>query len=350
MQRMLLIWLLLCWGAVSCTPEDKPAGSLRIAFETGALQTKAGDGVVADGGEIYIGANNVPDLVILIADSSGAIVATYPSSGRDGIKDGSVEGTPEATQMSVSFSGLPGNNAVYTVYAFANTTGLWTMKSGDSVVSNLTALTTAAQVEALQFEPIAADLDTDGCLAVKNSRLPLSAKGAVTLQGNGNGEISLAMLRCVAKVTAVFENQYGDDLTLLDFSNTFFHMRPETGYVVPHQSDFPVSWASADPLIATEGSLSIASDDQYSKSWYVFPSMGPYTCTVSFTATISGNTNNYSYPDLPVHDDHARDIPHLARNQHLTITTRISKGKQVSFNFEVADWITEDKTESVYFD
>ena len=51
-----------------------------------------------------------------------------------------------------------------------------------------------------------------------------------------------------------------------------------------------------------------------------------------------------------MHDDHARNIPKLARNQHLTITTRISKGKQVSFNFEVADWITEDKTESVYFD
>ena len=320
-------------------------GSLRILFETGSLQTKAGpDGVVADGGGIYIN-ENVPDLVILVADNSGDIVATYPDSGTGGIITGSVEGDPAATQMSVSFTGLLGN-ATYTVYAFANTQGLWTMKTGGSIVSSLTALTSVTQVEGLQFEPVSGDLDSDSCLEVKNSRLPLSAKGTVTLQSSGNGEISLAMLRCVAKVTAVFENQYGSALTLYEFSNTLFHMRPEIGYVIPHSSDFAVAYASEGNLAAIETDpLTIAKDNTVSKSWYVFPSIGPYTCDVSFKLDPSGEPLQYT--DLPVHDDHARDIPQLARNQHLTITTRIGKGQSVSFNFEVADW--DEKTETVTF-
>lgn len=345
MRRKLFIWILLLWGAVSCAPEDNMHGSLRIVFETGSLQTKADgpDGVVADGGGIYIN-GGVPDLVILVADNNGDIVATYPDSGRTGVNTGSVEGTPAATQMSVSFTGLPGV-ATYTVYAFANTLGLWTMKTGGSTVSSLTSLTSVTEVEGLQFEPVAADLDSESCPKVKNSRLPLSAKGTITLQGSGNGEISLALLRCVAKVTAVFENQYGSALTLYDFSNTLFHMRPETGYVVPHSSDFAVAYASEGNLAASETDpLTIAKDSRVSKSWYVFPSIGPYTCNVSFKLDPSGELLNYT--DLPVHDDHARDIPQLARNQHLTITTRIGKGQSVSFNFEVADWdgITETVT------
>lgn len=347
MRRKLFIWFLICWSAFSCAPEDKPHGSLRILFETGALQTKAEepDGVVADGGGIFIN-EGVPDLVILIADNSGSIVATYPDSGRGGIITGGVEGTPGATRMSVSFSGLVGD-ATYTVYAFANTQGLWTMKSGGTTVSSLTALTSVTQVEGLQFEPVTEDLDADSCPKVKNFRLPLSAKGSITLQSSGNGEISLAMLRCVAKVTAVFENQYGSALTLYDFSNTLFHMRPETGYVIPHSSDFAVAYAGEGNLAASETEpLTINKDDEVSKSWYVFPSIGPYTCNISFYLD-SERTDYHSYSDLPVHDDHARDISQLARNQHLTITTRIGKGKSVSFNFEVADW--GEKTETVTF-
>ena len=345
MRRKFFIWFLVFWSAVSCAPEGIPRSNLRIVFETGALQTKADepDGVVADGGGISI-SENIPDLVILIANSSEEIVATYPSSGGGGVITGSVEGTPEPTRVSVSFTGLPGN-AAYTVYAFANTQGLWAMRSGGATVSSLTGLTSVTQVEGLQFEPAAEDLDSDSCPKVKNSRLPLSAKGTVTLQSSGNGEISLALLRCVAKVTSVFENQYGDALTLYDFSNTLFHIRPETGYVVPHSNDFAVAYASEGDLTATE-TMTISKDATVSKSWYVFPSIGPYTCNISFYLD-SERTDYHSYTDLPVHDDHARNIPQLARNQHLTITTRISKGKSVSFNFEVADW--DSKTETVHF-
>lgn len=359
MRKHWLILLLVLLGALSCKHEEMPAGSLRIVFETEAPETKAeGDGVVEDGGGIYLSGSGTeldpyhhPDLVILLADASGSIVGKF-----NGLSDANVrsqlEGTPTSTRIAVSISGTVSNTdltagATYTVYAFANTQGFWTMKSGGSTVASLTDdLYTAEQIEALQFYPVGGDLDSYDCLKVED-RLPLSAKGTVTLSGNKNGEISLDMLRCVAKVTAVFDNQYGDDLTLSDFSNTFTHMNPSTGYVIPHTNDFPVAQGSAydgDISASEKDDISIEDDDYIEISWYVLPSIGPYTTDISFK--LSGEP--YTYTNLPVHDDHARDIPQLARNQHLTITTRIGKGKKVSFNFKVEDWDT--KTESVYFD
>ena len=361
MRNKMLITLLTLLGAISCTSVET-MGSLRIEFETGALQTKADnpDGVVADGGGIYFTGNGTeqdpyrPDLIIVVADSNGDIQGKYIGTSASNTNS-KLEGTPLSTKMSVSITGLTGP-ATYTVYAFANTLGLWTMTNG---VSNLATdlangtITTASQLEALQFQPVVDnDEDAYGCLFVKNDRLPLSAKGTVTLKASGNGEVALSLLRCVAKVTAVFENQYGEVLTLTGFNNTFRHMNPSTGYVVPHESDFPIEWESAGNLAPGEATLTIGSvdnpqtearEDRVSSSWYVFPSIGPYTCDISFT--LYGESHSYSY--LPVHDDHARDILQLARNQHLTITTRISKGKQVSFSFKVADWDT--KTERVTF-
>lgn len=362
MQNKMLILLLTLLSAVSCNRLETPVGSLRIEFETGALQTKAGDGNVADGGGIYIN-NGTPDLVILIANNStGEIVASYPGSWGYSPSDGHLEQsspTPTSTQMAVTFEGLPGYDPadpeevpyVYTVYAFANTGGMWTMKSNDALVYALDDLTTQAEVEALHFEPTALEMGTDG-LVVKNSRLPLTAKGTVTLSKLGNGSVILALKRCVAKVTAVFENQYTTDpeetqLSLYNFSITFNGMLPATGYVVPHQNDFLVDPEHDTDLTAGEDPMEIPKDGSYSMVWYVFPSIGPYSCDVRFDMDAEG-TDSHSYSDLPVHDDHARDIPQLARNQHLTITTRISAGKKVSFNFEVADW--DGKTETVYFD
>jgi hypothetical protein len=364
MNRKMLIWLLALLGAVSCTSVETSGGTLRIEFETGAVQTKAAepDGVVADGGGIYFtgtGTNEDPyrpDLIIVVADENGIIQGKYIGTSASNTNS-NLEGTPSSTKMSVSITGLTAPET-YTVYAFANTLGLWTMKIGETTVSNLAdaltgvspVITTASQLEAIQFRPVAIDKDTYGCLAVKNGRLPLSAKGTVTLKASGNGEIALQLLRCVAKVTAVFENQYGEVLNLYDFSNTFFHMNPSTGYVVPHESDFPVEHDSPDDgdLAAEENYLQIPQDATISQFWYVFPSVGLYSCNISFFMDAERTPAQFkSYSNLQVHDDHARDIPQLARNQHLTITTRISKGTQVSFNFEVSDW--DPKTETVTF-
>ena len=89
----------------------------------------------------------------------------------------------------------------------------------------------------------------------------------------------------------------------------------------------------------------------------VFPSVAParqvgsrYLCTITFRITKSGQTYNsvddqtydeYSFPDLPVHDSRSSDILYLGRNQHLKIETRITKQASLhdySFNFEVQDW------------
>ena len=322
----------------ACTPQALPEGTLRLVFATGEPQTKAdtGDGNVADGGGIFID-GNTPDLVILIANSSGNIVATYPGG------TGELEGSPLPNSVSISFKGL--GQGDYTVYAFGNTEGFWSMKSGGSAVTSLTALTTASQVEALQFQPEASDVDSHNCLKVLQNRLPLSAKGTVTLGASGNGKIELPLLRCVAKVTARFENQFGSDLTLYHFSNTMKKMRPTAGYVAPHVNDFPVDPADASDLTSGETTLSISDGEAYEEFWYVFPSIGPYTCDVQFSQTDGGDL--LQYLNLPIHDDHARSITKLDRNQHLTITTRISAGKKVSFNFEVSDW--DEKTESITF-
>lgn len=338
MQKKALILLLAIWSMAACTPQALPEGTLRLVFATGEPQTKAdtGDGNVADGGGIFID-GNTPDLVILIANSSGNIVATYPGG------TGELEGSPLPNSVSISFKGL--GQGDYTVYAFGNTEGFWSMKSGGSAVTSLTALTTASQVEALQFQPEASDVDSHNCLKVLKNRLPLSAKGTVTLGASGNGKIELPLLRCVAKVTARFENQFGSDLTLYHFSNTMKKMRPTAGYVAPHVNDFPVDPADASDLTSGETTLSISDGEAYEEFWYVFPSIGPYTCDVQFSQTDGGDL--LQYLNLPIHDDHARNITKLDRNQHLTITTRISAGKKVSFNFEVSDW--DEKTESITF-
>lgn len=338
MHRKALILLLAIWSMAACTPQALPEGTLRLVFATGEPQTKAdtGDGNVADGGGIFID-GNTPDLVILIANSSGNIVATYPGG------TGELEGSPLPNSVSISFKGL--GQGDYTVYAFGNTEGFWSMKSGGSAVTSLTALTTASQVEALQFQPEASDVDSHNCLKVLKNRLPLSAKGTVTLGASGNGKIELPLLRCVAKVTTRFENQFGSDLTLYHFSNTMKKMRPTAGYVAPHVNDFPVDPADASDLTSGETTLSISDGEAYEEFWYVFPSIGPYTCDVQFSQTDGGDL--LQYLNLPIHDDHARNITKLDRNQHLTITTRISAGKKVSFNFEVSDW--DEKTESITF-
>ena len=338
MHRKALILLLAIWSMAACTPQALPEGTLRLVFATGEPQTKAdtSDGNVADGGGIFID-GNTPDLVILIANSSGNIVATYPGG------TGELEGSPLPNSVSISFKGL--GQGDYTVYAFGNTEGFWSMKSGGSAVTSLTALTTASQVEALQFQPEASDVDSHNCLKVLQNRLPLSAKGTVTLGASGNGKIELPLLRCVAKITARFENQFGSDLTLYHFSNTMKKMRPTAGYVAPHVNDFPVDPADASDLTSGETTLSISDGEAYEEFWYVFPSIGPYTCDVQFSQTDGGDL--LQYLNLPIHDDHARSITKLDRNQHLTITTRISAGKKVSFNFEVSDW--DEKTESITF-
>ena len=330
----------------SCEKEPVRERTLvTFSFSTGALNTRAvtpGDSVVADGGGIYSSAGE-PDLVILVADADSDIVMRYPINGE-------LVSLTEA-EATVSFDFGARDAGSYIVYAFANTEGLWTMTTDPEAVPENTytyadlkdpaKISTAGQLEALQFKPLAADTPP----AVLNGRLPLSAKGDMEVSSNKNAHIHLELLRCVAKVTAEFINNTGLDITLSSYTNVLKDMCPDRGYVVPHTVDSPAGTAAGD-LRGVEPSLFIAADDSLSRQWFVFPGTGPYTCDIAFTY----GGKNYTYNGLHVVDSRMVNIPAIARNDHLYIVTRISKGLTVSFNFEVAGWVTDDAQETVEFD
>lgn len=352
---------MLLWAVVSCEREEiRPSAGegVRISFQAGNPYSKAvttpGDGVVADGGGIFIDntdpLNPIPDLVILLAGPDSSIVATYPEKSVGTGIDSELQDSPGATGMDVVFSGFTAEQCdkTYIVYAFANTEGMWVMTPGAASMTGATAkdsllsLTSVAVIDSLKFIPWGLS-PRDTSLTLKSGRLPMSARGTVRVSSGGTGEVSLALIRCVAKITASFVNNTGDTLTLTNYRNELVGISPDRSFVLPHVPSSPVDTVACN-LVSLASSLMIPKDDTVSVSWIVFPSKGPYTCNVDFTT----GGNNYHYTDLPVHDDHARDLTALERNQHLRIETRISKGTTVSFNFEVSNWT--EKSEIVLFD
>lgn len=337
---------------------------------------------------------NPVDLVILIADNQpgsatrGNIVATYPSSGRADV----VAGTPKSQSavdavVSFDFSSFDYGDADswdYTVYAFGNTDGLWDMTTdGENTITNLTSLTTVTDVENLKFkvqerhlaewevknagddtnnngvsdayEALANNLKYDDGVVVKNGLLPVSAKASLTVSSGRNGEAYLELLRCVAKVTARIVNNTGSAMNLYDYKHTVHGINPDQGYVIPHTEDIIGTPANlvANPCAKynmPSFAVPITEDGSMDYDWYVFPSNGPYTICLQFTLNKGEeNQNTYTYNSLPITDWRAQDIPALGRNQHLIVTTRISRGLTVSFNFEVVTW-EESHSASVSFD
>ncbi len=365
----------------SCTQEEmaeqpQKGGIISIRLATGGLQvTKAdtpGDGIVADGGGIYEDGEGNPDLVILIAsNTTGDIVATYPSSGRSGVVNGTCK-NHSGTDAVLSFDFTTKDAGEYTVYAFGNTAGLWPMTydpSDGSISlsgSQLTTLTTATQVENLRFvaqtrntngwEEAGHENDYDDGAALQESRLPISAKAPLSVSAGKNGEAYLELLRCVAKVTAIIKNNTGETMDLYNYKHTVHNINPNTGYVIPHLDDFI---GTPGNLVANPCSkyslpdmtIPISMEGSQAYDWYVFPSEGPFNICITFTLfknNVGGTEKTYTYKNLPVTDWRANDILRLERNQHLTVTTRISKGLTVSFNFQVTPW--EKETATVEFD
>lgn len=339
---------LACLSSCSKDKERLADGTaVTLSFYTGAMQTRAttpGDGDVADGGGIYRDQEGNPDLIILIADvSSGTIVKRYPGEGE------LLSSTATEAQISFSFAGNTAGD--YIAYAFGNAQGLWPMiREGEDDtdeanvyrvedLTNPSKVPTREVLEALRFRKLNANVAPE----LINGRMPLSAKGELEVASGKNGQVRLELLRCIAKVTAEFINNTGEDLDLSNYSNRIVNICPDCGYIIKHPAVSPES-ASMGNLEATVPEHTMLHEGSISRSWYVFPSMGPFTCNISFTA----NETNYDFPDLPVTDNKRVDIPCLYRNQQLHIVTRISKGFKVSFNFEVADW--EDVAADVQFD
>ena len=336
----LIAVICLLLAAASCNKDTVPGDTfVSFTFSTGEIMTRAetpGDGVVATGGGIYY-SGDTPDLIILIANSAGNIVMRYPTNGQL-----TAHSSTSAT-VKFDFSGQSADN--YTVYAFANTEGLWDMTTDQSNtitaagLINPSTISTVSQLEDLQFKALAANTAP----TLLNDRLPLSAKGVINVTNNKNGNVNLELLRCVAKVTAIFINNTEENLTLSSFSNVLYNMCPDRGFVLPHDVDWPTGTNTGN-ITASESSITINAGETRETDWLVFPGAGPYTCDVNFT--IGGRA--YSYPGLRVTNSVMVDIPSISRNDNLIIETRISKGLKVSFNFEVADW--DNKAEYVEFD
>lgn len=310
-------------------------GSIELILNVGEPLTRAvtpGDGNVADGGGIYRN-DGVPDLKIFIL-GGGNIVARYPGTGSNltFVSD---------TRATVKFTGLV-NNATYWVYAFANT-------GSDLTVDGSPDWNTIATKDALDALVYTA-LPGDNLPSV-GDRMPLSAKGTVSLNSSGSGSVELELLRSLAKVQISFKNLTGNGLTLTNCNASITSINPTQGYVFQ---------PSGDDLTGTRRTLTFppqtlenipAEETQSLDPLLVFPSIAEiqggyrrYLCNISFSV----GDDSYSFSDLPVHNSLSQDITSLGRNQFLKIEARISIGQNISFNFEVANW--EEKTEPVTFD
>ncbi len=326
MKKALILTALALTGLLSCARKEQPLspqeGGLRIVVGSLPVQTKSDPSSL--------------DLVILVAASDGSIAATYPGTNAT-LQEGST-----SSEMAVNFSGLADDT--YTVYGFLNTQAFWAMESGGSTVSALTDLTEASAVEALQFTALEAGT-TPGCES--DECVPASAQGTATVTSQ-NGEVTLELVRCVAKVTMEFLNQSDAALALDAFSFTLGDLCPDRGYVLPYTlPDVPSGISYGDVQRSPGDGIELADGASVSYSFYVFPGVAPdgeYLLDLTFTE--SGSVHTFSR--LPVLDDHSVDIGLLERNQHLHILTRIGRGTSVSFNFSVEDWTSLE--ESVHFD
>ncbi len=336
MKRFSRIVLASVLGFVACTGCTKRAApqssSVILSFAVGQAETRAA-AELADGSEIHFVSANEPDLFIAIANYSGEIVARYPAV---------VENESECleandAQATVRFNKIT-NPGSYTVYAVANKTGLWGMNS------TLESASTVSDLEALFFNvsPSTPNPDDDEVM-------PLSAVGTLMVKESLTGQADLDLLRCVAKVGFRFKNDTGAVLNLSNCIVTIHQINPTQGYLFEHTPD---ATGDAGDLSLNRSTITIPKDsssDMYEMST-VYPSIAPsqavgsrYLCDISFS--LGGDTKEFT--NLPIHDSMSQDIQALKRNQYLQIETRISRGLNISFNFEVMDWTPH--TEDVLF-
>ncbi len=352
MKKVSLILLatsLALAAGVSCREKeeitDVTPGDVVISFSSAVPVTRAGatgDENVADGGGIFIDGGN-PDLYIAIANYQGNVIATY--TGTDTADAEKIDAS--VTQVSIRFKNIT-NSGEYTVYALANTyidgtDGIW---GAPANASEWEALTTTADLDNL----VITDPGEDPMKLTISDRMPLSAKGTLTISENLNGHVELEMLRCVGKVGFKFKNETDESITLTDCVVQIKDIRPTEGYLFPRPGDDATGTPRTISL--NKSSIVIAggtTTDLYDMQ-LVFPSIAParavgnrYFCDISFTY---GGVSK-AFTDLPIHDKMSQDIQALGRNQYLQIETRINKGNDISFNFEVIDWTR--KQEEIIF-
>ena len=336
---LLLSALTIFFGA-GCTRENTPKeGSVVLTFSTGKVLTKSG---VADGDSIAFD-NGKPDIFLAIANARDEVVATYP-----GAKSQLLENALP-TQLAIKFTDFR-DNGEYTVYAAANTNGGVLGAPADT--NAWKAITRASDLDALRF----AELQGDAIPVVNSStgRMPLSAKGILSVNENLNGHAEIELQRCLAKVAFKFKNETPDTLTLTNCRVTIREINPTQGYIFPQAVDTVGVARNLTLISSTLDPIPNGSETGFYGDKLVFPSLAPartigsrYFCDISFT--VGGVSKTFT--DLPIHDRQSNDILSLNRNQYLQIETRINRGLNVSFNFVVHDydWDENEVTEEIIF-
>lgn len=332
----------------SCTHEDPVAqGCITLTFGTGMAETKASGGA-SDGGKIVVDGSGDPDLIIALVNSSDQIVAWYPHEfGTTGntytATPGSHTASTDADESTITISG-PGKGT-YTVYAVANSAAAGLT----SVRTALASVTTLTQLEAITLSV------AEGQPSYP-SGMPLSAKGTLSVNASGSGQVDLSLLRVVAKVNLTFENKTGDALNLYECTVTLKKMNPSQGYLFHRGKDMVTGFDRNLILSGSGESIGIANNGLTPlTAKLVFPSTAPtqaigrrYLCDIRFKTAPEGEY--YTFTDLPVHNSRSEDIPAIERNKSVNIRTTISKkvtDYEVSFNFEVLAW--ESITQSIEF-
>ena len=353
--------LLLAAGA--CAQKEQvfvPEGHITMTFSTEDPATKVvtpGTGDANDGGKIVVDANGKSDLIIAVVNSSNTIIAWYPEDFGD-VPRGTTYTATESTltasspvdETTITISG-PGRGS-YTVYAVANSsrqTDLRTSIASQTTLAGLEAVTISAAGEP-SFTPML-----------------LSAKGSLSVNASGSGQVFLPLLRVVGKVSYSFRNETGEELQLYACSVTLKDMNPSQGYLFTREIDF-VTDVDRDLEITEDSPDPIANNSTLTLSpKFVFPSTAPaqligyrYLCDITFR-TLAGeepyNPNDpdtyvaHSYTDVPIHDSRSADIKAVERNKRLNIVSRISRRAEeyvASFNFELLPW--EEVSQSIHFD
>ena len=338
-------------------PVQTERGRISVSIGSGKILTRSLSDDIADGSAIIVdGVSGEPDLALAIANSAGNLIAWWPEdywgSMETGFSSECQTDKTDETKSTIFFTGP--SRGSYTVFAVANTAGL-----DASTITALKAATTITALEALQLTVASGEPDF-------GSTMPLTARGTLSVNTWGNGQIDLNLLRPVARISLTFVNQTDGAVDIHDCSVTFEDLNPSRGFLFEQEPDYVTGYGrdlaitGADPLVFTDGKSTLPVKT-------VFPSAAParlvgsrYFLNVHFRVTKQDAVYNagdastyteYDFEDLPIHDSRSRDIPSILRNQHLKIETRITKRAaehDYSFNFEVQDWY--EKEEYVTFD
>lgn len=367
--HIILLALLTILIGSGCRREENlsPNGQISFTFYTEGSMTRAvGNGNPADGGGIAEISSDNPDIVIALADNSGTIVAWYPNQVGD-LYTSSLSSS-SSTGATISFENPA--RGTYSVYAIANASWLGTTGTNPTLNSALNTATTVSELEALVLE-------RSSLLSFDNEHpMPLSAKGTVTTNARGTGQVNLELKRIVARVGLSFSNKTEEKLTLYNCSVTLHIMNPIKGYLFSRDIDyFTRGELDNDDLVLCNGSSIVieGSSSYVLQPQLVFPSVAPtqsegghiYLCDINFTIRMHKEDVDYDEDDpstyterpytninLPVQDlTTYENILILSRNQDLTILTEINKRDQdqdISFNFSISGWV--NRTEEIEFD